>query len=85
MPNWFQARVGKLENVRLAAMAAAQQQFGRFRPFQIISRVDDVGIDLFARLGADERQLTASGLFSHDNDETTSSFSFTTIIKRHFE
>src|SRR5580658_4130422 len=55
-------------------MATAQQQFGRLRPLQIIPRVDDAGIDLFARLGADERQPAAGGLLFHRNHETTFSW-----------
>jgi len=48
MPGRLQARVGKLKYVQLAAMTAAFQQFGRFHPLQIISRVDDAGMNLFS-------------------------------------
>jgi len=65
-PIRLQARVGKLEQMRLAAMAAAQQQFGRFRPLQIVLRVNDTAIDLFAGLGADKRQPAASRCFLHN-------------------
>jgi len=55
MPGRLQARVGKLEYVQLAAMAAALQQFGRFRPLQIILRVGDAGMNLFS-----PRRLTST-------------------------
>jgi hypothetical protein len=65
MPDRLQARVGKFEYVRLAAMTAAFQQFGRFRSLQIISRVDDAGVDFLSRLHADQRQPADGWGFLH--------------------
>jgi hypothetical protein len=57
--------------VRLAAVAALQQQFGRFRVLQIILRELDAAIDFLPRLDADEHQPTTRGLVFHGNHETT--------------
>ncbi len=57
--------------MRLAAVAALQQQFGRFRVLQIILRVLDAAIDFLPRLDADEHQPTTSGLVFHGSHETT--------------
>jgi hypothetical protein len=48
--------------VRLAAVAALQQQFGRFRVLQIILRALDAAIDFLPRLDADEHQPTTMNL-----------------------
>ena len=66
MPDRLQARVGKFEYVRLAAMTAAFQQFGRFHPLQIISRVDDAGIDFLSRLHAEQRQPADGRVLLHN-------------------
>jgi hypothetical protein len=57
--------------VRLAAVAALQQQFGRFRVLQIILRVLDAAIDFLPRLDTDEHQPTTSGLVFHGSHETS--------------
>ncbi len=66
MPDRLKARIGKFQYVRLAAITAALQQFGRFRPLQIISRVDDAGIDFLSRLHADQSQPADGRVLLHD-------------------
>jgi hypothetical protein len=52
IPNELHARVGKFASVRLALMAISQKQI-RFRPPQIILRIDYTGVDPFLHLHKD--------------------------------
>jgi hypothetical protein len=62
-----QSRIGKIEQVRTAAEAAVQKQFGPSNPVKIVLGVVGVGIDLSPRRDADEHQHTDGWMFTHDD------------------